>query len=199
MKDLIIVGAGAAGREMYAWASPHFESMGFRFKGFLDDAPLIGFSTIKDYIPKPNDVFVCSIGIPLIRVKCSDLLKARGAEFINLLHPSSIVLSPLTRTGIVIAPFVYVANDVQIDDYVFINASATIGHNAVIGKGTVVCAHADLTGYVVIGENVLIGSHASIIPGKQVGDGAMIGAGSAVMRNVPADATVVGVPAKRLM
>ena len=102
-------------------------------------------------------------------------------------------------TGIVIAPFAFVSNDVQIGEHVLINVSATVGHNVIIGKGSILCGHVDLTGYVVIGNNVLIGSHACVIPGKRVGDFAVVGAGSAVMRHVPASATVVGVPAKRLL
>ncbi len=199
MKDLIIVGAGASGHEIFAWASPHFDAMGFRFKGFLDDFNTGAFSTIVDYSPMPDDVFICSIGTPSGRVKCTDLLIDNGAEFINLVHPSAIVLSPIKGRGVVIAPFVYVSNDVQIEDQVFINVSATVGHNVVVGKGSIICAHVDLTGYVVVGSKVLVGSHACIIPGRQVGDSAIIGAGSAVMRNVESGATVIGVPAKKVI
>lgn len=199
MRDLIIVGGGASGQEMYSWASPHFDAMGFNFKGFLDDALSVGFSNLKDYIPKPNDVFICSIGSSVDRVKCCELLKEKGAEFINLVHPSAIVMSPLIGKGIVLSPFVFVSNDVLIEDYVLINVSATIGHNVVIGKGSTICGHVDLTGFVIIGENVLIGSHACVVPTKQVGEAAVVGAGSAVMRNVPPGATVIGVPAKRFI
>ena len=199
MKNLIIIGSGAAGQEIFSWASPHFSAMGYDFKGFVDDYCSNAFSKITDYVPKENDVFICSIGSSLGRVKCSDCLREKGAEFINLIHPSAIVLSPLTSTGIVIAPFVYVSNNVHLGDYVFINVSATVGHNAAIGKGSIICAHADLTGYVVVGENVLIGSHACVIPGKHIGDFAVVGAGSAVMRNVSQGSTVIGVPAKRLI
>ena len=199
MKNLIIIGAGAAGQEIFSWASPHFLAMGYDFKGFVDDAHPIAFSKIIDYIPKKNDVFICSIGSSLTRVKCSDCLRDKGAEFINLIHPSAIVLSSITSKGIVIAPFVYVSNNVQLGDYVLINVSATVGHNASIGKGSIICAHADLTGYVVVGENVLIGSHACVIPGKHIGDSAVVGAGSAVIRHVPPGATVIGVPAKRFI
>ncbi|QDQ39995.1 hypothetical protein E3226_006085 [Legionella geestiana] len=198
MKDLIIVGGGASGQEMHAWASPHFASMGFTFKGFLDDNPAIGFNSISDYRPMENDVFICSIGSTAARVKCSRQLRESGAVFVNIIHPSAIVLSPINSTGVVIAPFVFVSNDVCLNDDVFINASATIGHNAIIGEGCVICAHVDVTGYAVIGEQVFIGSHACIIPGKIVGDAAIIGAGSAVMRNVPGGVTMIGVPAKRL-
>lgn len=51
---------------------------------------------------------------------------------------------------------------------------------------------------VRIGRNVWIGGGAKILPGVTVGDDAIIGAGSVVTRDVPAGATVVGSPARRL-
>jgi len=199
LKNLIIVGAGAAGQEIFSWASPHFEAMGLDFKGYIDDDHPTAFCKIMDYYPESNDVFVCSIGSSVSRVKCSNHLKEKGAAFINLIHPSAIVLSSLHSKGIVIAPFVYISNNVKIGEDVLINVSATVGHDVVIGKGSIICPHANLTGYVVVGERVLIGSHACVIPGKHIGDAAVIGAGSAVMRNVLAETTVIGVPAKRLL
>ncbi len=51
---------------------------------------------------------------------------------------------------------------------------------------------------VRIGANVWIGSGAIILPGVSVGDDAIIGAGAVVTRSVPAGATVVGNPARRV-
>ena len=49
---------------------------------------------------------------------------------------------------------------------------------------------------VRIGEHVWIGGGAIILPGITIGDGAVIGAGSVVTRDVPANGTVVGNPAR---
>ena len=50
---------------------------------------------------------------------------------------------------------------------------------------------------ILIGRNVWIGGGAIILPGVTVGDNAVIGAGAVVTRDVPADATVVGNPARQ--
>jgi maltose O-acetyltransferase len=50
---------------------------------------------------------------------------------------------------------------------------------------------------ILIGRNVWIGGGAIILPGVNVGDNAVIGAGAVVTRDVAADATVVGNPARQ--
>jgi maltose O-acetyltransferase len=47
-----------------------------------------------------------------------------------------------------------------------------------------------------IGRNVWIGGGAIILPGVRVGDNAVIGAGAVVTRDVAAESTVVGNPAR---
>lgn len=49
---------------------------------------------------------------------------------------------------------------------------------------------------VAIGADVWIGGGAIVLPGVSIGDGAIVGAGAVVTRDVAADATVVGNPAR---
>jgi len=48
----------------------------------------------------------------------------------------------------------------------------------------------------VIGDNVVLGAGCRVLGGIEVGDGASIGANSLVIRSVPPNTTVMGVPAK---
>jgi serine O-acetyltransferase len=47
-----------------------------------------------------------------------------------------------------------------------------------------------------VGKNVVMGTNAVLLGDIRVGDDARIGGGSVVVRDVPAEATVVGVPAR---
>lgn len=76
-----------------------------------------------------------------------------------------------------------------------------------IGKGTVIAlrvtilAHDDAShtvAQVIIGDHVFIGVGAIILPGVTIGDHAIIAAGAVVNKDVPANTTVGGVPAKVL-
>jgi serine O-acetyltransferase len=48
----------------------------------------------------------------------------------------------------------------------------------------------------VIGDNVVLSAGCKVLGGIEIGDGATVGANSLVLRSVPANATVLGVPAK---
>ena len=47
-----------------------------------------------------------------------------------------------------------------------------------------------------IGNNVVVGTGAKILGNVWIGDGARIGAGSVVIKDVPANMVVVGIPAR---
>ena len=79
----------------------------------------------------------------------------------------------------------------------------TLGDDVVVGYDSVLLCHEFLqdeyrTGEVVIGDRAMIGAKAVVLPGVQVGADAQIAANSLVTRDVPAGATVAGVPARQM-
>ncbi len=83
-----------------------------------------------------------------------------------------------------------IANNVKIDNGVH------IAHNVSIGARSLIIANAEISGSVTIGEDVWIAPNVSVREKIIIGDRAMVGMGSVVTRNVLADKTVLGVPAK---
>jgi acetyltransferase-like isoleucine patch superfamily enzyme len=77
----------------------------------------------------------------------------------------------------------------------------TVGDHAIIGYDATLLCHEFLqdeyrTGAVVVSERAMIGAGATVLPGVEIGDGAQVAANSLVTRDVPAGATVAGVPAE---
>ena len=65
-----------------------------------------------------------------------------------------------------------------------------------IEDGTHVCPGVHLGGNVVCEARAYVGIGASVVQGVRIGERAVVGAGAVVIRDVAADTTVVGCPAR---
>ncbi|TXS89896.1 serine acetyltransferase [Parahaliea maris] len=82
---------------------------------------------------------------------------------------------------------------------VVIHKDAVIGKDCVIGTCVTLGGRGKgVEGAPVIGNNVYIATGAKILGPVSVGDNAVIGANSVVLTDVPANQTVVGIPARAL-
>jgi sugar O-acyltransferase (sialic acid O-acetyltransferase NeuD family) len=210
-RRLLLVGAGAMGRELASWIRFDVpEWADFEFGGFLGDNPhgLDDFpaycpgivSAIADFKPNPGDALVMAIADPTIKLAVAQKLDDQGAEFLSFVHPSVLIADHvLIGRGVVICPNAVVSCHAVIGDFVSINLSCTVGHDVRIGRGCTLSAHVDLTGFASLEEGVFLGSHASVLPRAKIGAFAKVGAGSVVLRSVKGRATVMGVPAKQIL
>jgi len=114
----------------------------------------------------------------------------------------SRLISQLNRffTGIEIHPGATIGHGLFIDHGmgVVIGETCEIGDNVLIYQGVTLGGTGKDTGkrHPTIGNNVMIGSGGKVLGPFKVGDNSRIGAGSVVLREVPPDCTVVGVPAQ---
>ncbi len=79
---------------------------------------------------------------------------------------------------------------------VVIGETATVGDNVTLYQGVTLGGTGFETGkrHPTVQDNVTIGSGAKLLGPIEIGHGAKIGANSVVVRDVPANSTVVGVP-----
>lgn len=87
---------------------------------------------------------------------------------------------------------VQVWDGITIGDDVFIGPNVTFT-NDIYPRSKVYPERFDRT---VVGNGASLGANCTILPGLIIGENAMVGAGAVVTRSVPANATVVGNPAK---
>ena len=118
---------------------------------------------------------------------------------------SARVLGHASRflTGIEIHPAARIGRRVVIDH----GMGIVIGETASVGDGCLLYKGVVLGGTTLerrrrhpqVGNNVVMGTNAVVLGDIRVGDNARIGSGSVVVREVPAEATVVGVPARLIL
>jgi serine O-acetyltransferase len=114
------------------------------------------------------------------------------------------LISHLTRffTGIEIHPGATIGKGVFIDHGmgVVIGETAIIGNYTLIYQGVTLGGTGKETGkrHPTLGENVVVGAGAKVLGNLQIGNNVRIGAGSVVLRDVPSDCTVVGIPGRIL-
>ena len=143
------------------------------------------------------EVLVCYPGLQaLVCHRFAHLLYCRGLPFI----PRFISHLGRFLTGIEIHPGAKIAEGVFIDHGmgVVIGETAIVGDNSLIYQGVTLGGTGKETGkrHPTLGKNVIVGAGAKILGDLEIGNNVRIGAGSVVLRNVPSDCTVVGIPGR---
>ena len=208
MYNIIIVGAGGFAREIYYWANDTFSKENYKIKGFLSfnqkelDGHNIKVGIIgndDNYKIEKNDRFIIAIGDIDIKKRAVNRLKKRGAKFISLIHPTTLII-PTAKIGegVVICPHCLISDNVQLGNFVMMNTYSSCGHDVQVGKYCILSPYVALNGFVKLENEVFVGTHATVIPYKKVGFQAKISANSVVMRNVPSKCMVFGVPGKNI-
>lgn len=103
-------------------------------------------------------------------------------------------------TGIEIHPGARIGDGLFIDHGmgVVIGETSIIGNDVTLFQGVTLGGTGKETGkrHPTLGDNVVIGTGAKILGNIHIGDNSYIGANAVILKDVPANATVVGVPGR---
>ncbi len=211
---IVIVGCGGFGREVYDVvdainAADTFDDR-WQLLGYVDDSPsdtdvgliarrgsrVLGGVGWFESGP-PDTRFVIGIGAGAVRRAIDARLTEAGFEAAVLVHPAaSLGADSRLAAGTVVCAGVRVTTNVTVGRHVHLNLNSTVGHDTTIGDYVTVNPIVAVSGSVTLEDEVLLGTHAAILQGLRIGARSIVGAGACVVRDVPADVTVKGVPAR---
>jgi sugar O-acyltransferase (sialic acid O-acetyltransferase NeuD family) len=199
MGNLILVGFGGFGREVYCWFRDYFS-----FDGVIDDEPKYRdiermgcryLGRINEYKASDGDEFVCAIGDTLVREVVISIIKKQKAtiNFPNLVHPSSVIAHSVELgEGNVICPFVVMGDNVNISDFNIFNFYSSCGHDSIVGDYCTFSPYSTINGFVVLKDNIFLGTHASVLSNRRIGCNVRVNANSVAMSDVKEDTYVYG-------
>jgi sugar O-acyltransferase (sialic acid O-acetyltransferase NeuD family) len=200
-KSIYVIGAGGHGKAVVRAA----QLSGLQVGGVFDDdpskygqricgAPVLG--PISDISRHQRGPAVLAIGDNRVRRRLAEELNLPWA---TVVHPSACVDSTVRLgQGAVVLAGAVIQVDAVVGEHAIVNDNATVEHDCFIGAAAQVACGATLAGGARVEAGSLIGAGATVLPGIAVGAGATVGAGAVAVHDVPAGATVVGVPARVL-
>lgn len=205
MRDVVIFGAGG----LACLVLDILRQAGrYRPVALLDSDPQTHGTTVDD-LPVAGDIrhadrliragvsgAIVAIGDNHTRVAIAGELRRRGLQLVSAVHPLASI-SPTARLGehLIIGPRVTVCVHARIDRHVVLSAGSIIEHDNRIGLGAFLHPAVRLAGTVFVDDFATLGIGACVIPGGRIGRNAQVAPGAVVIRDVPPDTTVSGVPA----
>ncbi len=208
MKKILIFGAGDFGREVQ-WLIERLNQKKptWQIEGYLDDSiepgteingykVLGGLVKLQEYDSSVS--VVCAVGSAKIREKIISRIKQIGKfQFPNLIDPD-VQMSQYISMGegnIVCAGNILTIN-ITIEDFVILNLSCTVGHDVILESFVTVYPGVNISGCTKMEQGVELGTGSKIIQGITVARNTIVGAGAVVVRHMPSECVVMGVPAK---
>lgn len=208
MKKILIFGAGGFGREVQ-WLierinqkTPSWEIMGYLDDGVEPQTEINGYKVLggvdklKEY--DSSMAVAVAVGSAKTREKIVTEIKKIGEfQFPNLIDPD-VQMSKFVSMGqgnIICAGNILTVN-IDIEDFVILNLSCTVGHDVVLESFVTSYPTVNISGNVHVGRRTELGTGSKIIQGITVGEDAVIGAGAVVVRHIPGKCVAMGIPAK---
>ncbi len=207
-KKVVVVGAGK-----HAWliAEKIAEQSDLKLLGFIDKsaaelpdsirkqgAMMLGDDRYLDQAPGNFYVHIgLGAGLLQVRRRIINQINQRKHQVVSVVHRTAYI-APSANVGRGVTALVHtiIHTNATVGDFTCVNTGAIIEHDCQIGSNVFVQPGSVLAGSVTVGDDTIIGMGVCVREGIRIGSNCLIGAGAVVVKDIPDNSVVYGVPAQ---
>jgi len=208
---LVIIGCGGFGREVHDVVDAiNAVKPTWSLLGYLDDQPdPVNVSLVESHSSRvlgstdwmmtagKEVQFVIGIGTGKIRRIIDERLSSAGFSAATLVHPTATLGHDVRiGQGSVICAGVRATTNISLGRHVHLNLNTTVGHDSTLEDYVTINPLVAISGWVHVGKESMMGTHSAVLQNLSIGAGSTVGAGSCVVKDVPENIIVKGVPAR---
>jgi sugar O-acyltransferase (sialic acid O-acetyltransferase NeuD family) len=208
---LVIIGCGGFGRGVHDTVDAINEMKStWNLLGYLDDQPeQVNISLVESrgsrilgatdwMMTAGKEVqFVIGIGTGETRRIIDERLSLAGFTSATLVHPAATLGHDVRiGPGSVICAGVRAITNICLGRHVHLNMNTTVGHDCTLDDYVTIYPLVAISGWVHIGKESLMGTHSTVLQNLSIGARSTVGAAACVVKDVPDDVVVKGVPAR---
>ena len=202
-QNCIIIGAGTYGQVYAEYLKDSYNVIAFYdddvrlHNSKVNSIEVVGKVSDALSLPKSTAIFV-PIGNNPIRVELLKKFEENGFDIASYIHPQTII-HPSVKIGkaVYILPGTNIMPLSVIGDYSMISMGVNIAHHTIIEEACFFSQGSNIGASILLETLAYVGISATLMTGlKTIGRNSLIGAGAVVIKDVPENAVMAGVPAK---
>jgi len=160
--------------------------------------PVLGTEELIPELIRNDEVyFFNNVNYSPAQMKKADMILAEnGCRTVSLIHPDIDMSHVVYGDNIMLCEGTILGPEVHIGNHLTCRLGCIISHEVIIEDYVYISPGVTVCGNAILKEGCDIGAGATILPTRTIGRNSIIGAGAVVTKDIPANVTAVGMPAR---